>query len=220
MWPSLEVVLFTDYAITFKREPLRLFTTLGHKDNRFRFQTISRKNLHQYKKIFYSFQTFHGISGFLPSSFTEEFLKRVSWPPWYTYWWNMLTCNMLLLSLWVLWCVWFCVYKISVAFLRAICLESFHVTLLFTMLLFCCCFWDIMHLFSNEISIICWMFRSDSVGSSCSPNSYTLHTNFTLPSPSSSVKQARSCCTVLSSQFTLQVWKCAVIGTPILVHAT
>ena len=157
---------------------------------------------------------------FLLSSFTEEFLRRVSWPPWYTYWWNMLTCNMLLLSLWVLWCVWFCVYKISVAFLRAICLESFHVTLLFTMLLFCCCFWDIMHLFSNEISIICWMFRSDSVWSSCSPNSHTLHTNFILPSPSSSVKQARSCCTVLSSQFTLQVWKCAVIGTPILVHAT
>lgn len=125
----------------------------------------------------------------------------------------MLTCNMLLLSLWVLWCAWFCVYKISVAFLRAICLESFHVTLLFTMLLFCCCFWDIMHLFSSEISIICWMFRSDSVGSSCSPNGYPLHTNFTLPSPSSSVKLARSCCTVLSFQFILWVWRCAV-GNP------
>lgn len=48
--------------------------------------------------------------------------------------------------------VWFCVYKISVAFLRAICLESFHVSLLYTRLLFCCCFWDIMCLFSNEIS--------------------------------------------------------------------
>lgn len=219
MWPSLEVMSFTDYAITFKRESL--WGYLPHwatktTDSGFKpFPERIYINTRKFSILLKHFMAFQETQ-----IFTLFIYRGISQESYLTTMIYILTCNMLLLSLWVLWCVWFCVYKISVAFLRAICLESFHVTLLFTMLLFCCCFWDIMHLFSNEISIICWMFRSDSVGSSCSPNSYTLHTNFTLPSPSSPVKQARSCCTVLSSQFTLQVWKCAVIGTPILVHAT
>lgn len=65
---------FTDYAITFKREPLRLFIRLGYKDNRFAFQTIPRKNLNQYKKSFFSFKTFHDISG--DSDFYSFHLQR------------------------------------------------------------------------------------------------------------------------------------------------
>ena len=131
----------------------------------------------------------------------------------------MLTCNMLLLSLWVLWCVWFCVYKISVAFLRAICLESFHVTLLFTRLLFCGCFWDIVHLFSNEISIICWMLGQIQWDHPV-PRMVTLCTQILLCPPLPLQSNWLDLVVLYYLFNSSSEYGDVLLGTPILVHAT